>query len=73
MIVSNDQVTFGTLAVDCFFVISGYLITQSRMKSLSTDAYLVKRLFRIQSGVYRALSSLGRRCGWFRRQGVFTT
>jgi peptidoglycan/LPS O-acetylase OafA/YrhL len=39
--------TFGDSAVDCFFLVSGYLITMSFVQSRSTLSYLKKRLARI--------------------------
>lgn len=40
-------VALGPLAVHCFFVISGYLVTESYLKSQSTLRYLWKRILRI--------------------------
>ena len=42
--------TFGELAVDFFFVISGYLVTQSLRRSASVTDYIRKRLRRIYPG-----------------------
>jgi peptidoglycan/LPS O-acetylase OafA/YrhL len=42
--------SFGEIAVDGFFLISGYLITQSFVLSRSVYLYLVKRLARILPG-----------------------
>lgn len=42
--------SFGELAVDGFFLISGYLITKSFVQSQSTSSYLAKRLARIVPG-----------------------
>jgi peptidoglycan/LPS O-acetylase OafA/YrhL len=39
--------TFGTLAVDAFFLISGYLIAASFAASATTLSYFVKRILRI--------------------------
>lgn len=44
---SNWQLTFGNVAVNFFFAISGYLIVQSWLKSRSALSYLRKRVFRI--------------------------
>ena len=43
-------ISFGELAVDCFFIISGYLITKSYLSSTSALEYLVKRVLRIYPG-----------------------
>lgn len=40
-------ISFGGLAVDCFFIISGYLIAGSFINSTSVWSYLKKRLARI--------------------------
>ena len=43
-------ITFGTFGVDCFFLISGYLITKSFVESGSARDYFVKRVARIYPG-----------------------
>jgi peptidoglycan/LPS O-acetylase OafA/YrhL len=43
-------ISFGDLAVDGFFIISGYLITKSLISSSSSSAYLRKRILRIYPG-----------------------
>ena len=43
-------ISFGELAVDAFFVISGYLIVASFMASDTISSYLKKRCFRIYPG-----------------------
>lgn len=42
--------TFGEVAVDGFFIISGYLIVKSFVESASIPVYLFKRLLRIVPG-----------------------
>jgi peptidoglycan/LPS O-acetylase OafA/YrhL len=45
----------GTIAVDCFFALSGFLITQSLIKSRSTGRYLWRRCLRILPGFWACL------------------
>jgi peptidoglycan/LPS O-acetylase OafA/YrhL len=52
---TNGQITFGTLAVDWFFVISGFLITQSWHNSRNAWSYLKKRICRIYPGFLAAV------------------
>lgn len=47
---TRGQIDWGGLAVDFFFVISGFLITYSWMRSASARDYLVKRVSRIYPG-----------------------
>ena len=47
---SGRQITFGEVAVDWFFVLSGYLIAQSWERSSSVVSFLRKRAFRICPG-----------------------
>lgn len=44
---TRGQMSFGALAVDLFFVLSGYLITASAERSSSIGSYLGKRVRRI--------------------------
>jgi peptidoglycan/LPS O-acetylase OafA/YrhL len=46
----TQWLTLGILSVDFFFVISGYLITQSWIRSASATDFLRKRLLRIYPG-----------------------
>jgi peptidoglycan/LPS O-acetylase OafA/YrhL len=41
------SMTFGELAVDCFFIVSGFLITSSYLNSSTIRSYLIKRVARI--------------------------
>jgi peptidoglycan/LPS O-acetylase OafA/YrhL len=44
---TNGQLDLGSLSVDCFFIISGYLIMMSLQRSKSPQGYLWKRLLRL--------------------------
>lgn len=48
---TNGQLDGGSLAVNMFFVISGFLITMSWFNNPSIYAYSIKRLFRIFPGL----------------------
>jgi peptidoglycan/LPS O-acetylase OafA/YrhL len=47
---TRGQVNAGTVAVDSFFIISGFLITASFERSRSLVSYFKKRIFRIYPG-----------------------
>jgi peptidoglycan/LPS O-acetylase OafA/YrhL len=47
---------YGELAVDCFFAISGFLITNSYLNSSSVKSYVWKRCLRIFPGFWACLS-----------------
>ena len=49
-LLTRGQVTSGAMAVDLFFIISGFLITASFERSRSVWEYLRKRVFRIYPG-----------------------
>jgi peptidoglycan/LPS O-acetylase OafA/YrhL len=49
------QVNLGALGVSAFFVISGYLVTDSRLRSTSLRAFLAKRVLRIEPGLIASL------------------
>jgi peptidoglycan/LPS O-acetylase OafA/YrhL len=44
---SSDQLSLGSLSVDCFFIMSGYLIFQSLERSKNIASYLWKRILRL--------------------------
>lgn len=44
---ASGTMGLGGLGVDCFFLLSGYLITQSMLRSRSAGEYLLKRVLRI--------------------------
>ncbi|MEO7336525.1 MAG: acyltransferase [Caldimonas sp.] len=46
-LITQGQITFGTLAVNCFFIISGFLILHSWVADPSTSQFLKKRCLRI--------------------------
>ena len=49
-LLTQKQLTFGTLAVDFFFIISGFLILHSWLTQPQATAYLGKRIRRIYPG-----------------------
>jgi peptidoglycan/LPS O-acetylase OafA/YrhL len=49
-VATGGQLTFGELAVNCFFSLSGFLITQSWLRSRGPVDYLRKRVLRIYPG-----------------------
>lgn len=44
---TNGQLSLGSLSVDCFFIMSGYLIMTSLQRSKSPQEYMWKRLLRL--------------------------
>jgi peptidoglycan/LPS O-acetylase OafA/YrhL len=52
---SMGELSLGALGVGVFFVISGYLVTDSRLRSSSLAAFLAKRLLRIGPGLIVSL------------------
>lgn len=52
---TKNQIDAGGLAVYCFFAISGFLITQSIVKSRSYIDYLIKRFLRIMPAFFMSL------------------
>lgn len=56
MLFSDGRVNFGTVAVDCFFAISGFLIVNSWLHSRDFLSYLRKRFLRIYPGFLVAAS-----------------
>jgi peptidoglycan/LPS O-acetylase OafA/YrhL len=54
-ITARTQETFGSLAVSCFFVISGFLITASYISQRSLSRFLWHRILRILPGFYACL------------------
>lgn len=49
-IITQRQIGSGSFAVNCFFAISGFLITHSWLRSSSTSSFLLKRVLRIYPG-----------------------
>jgi peptidoglycan/LPS O-acetylase OafA/YrhL len=54
---SNDKIKTSTLGVIIFFVVSGYLVTQSLVNSKSSLDFLLKRFLRIFPGFAIAILS----------------
>ncbi|WP_313093023.1 acyltransferase family protein [Chryseobacterium flavum] len=46
-VLTNEQLSLGSLSVDCFFIMSGYLIMMSLQRSKSPQEYIWKRLLRL--------------------------
>lgn len=46
-ILTHGQLSLGSLSVDCFFIMSGYLIMTSLQRSKSPQEYMWKRLLRL--------------------------
>lgn len=44
---TNKQFGLGGLAVHCFFIVSGFLITQSAVNSTTLKSYMMNRILRI--------------------------
>ncbi|KGP80827.1 acyltransferase family protein [Paenibacillus sp. MAEPY2] len=53
--ITNYQISAGTIAVNCFFVISGFLITQSLISQKSFLNYLLNRFLRIFPAFFLSL------------------
>ncbi|WP_207432107.1 acyltransferase family protein [Sabulibacter ruber] len=60
MVITQNQADLGSVAVNCFFAISGFLIVRSFQNTSSIPSYLKKRILRIYPGflVAFALSML---------------
>ena len=54
ILLSGGQLTMGSLSVDCFFIMSGYLIAQSWVRKPLVASYLNKRVRRIYPGYLMA-------------------
>jgi len=54
MQLTGNRLALGATAVNAFFVISGYLITQSWLRSVTAGEYLLKRVLRIYPGYVAA-------------------
>jgi peptidoglycan/LPS O-acetylase OafA/YrhL len=54
-ILTHGQESFGSIAVNLFFFISGMLITASWLRSTSMKEYLIKRVLRIYPGYIAAV------------------
>jgi peptidoglycan/LPS O-acetylase OafA/YrhL len=52
---SMGEINLGYLGVGAFFVISGYLVTDSRLRTGSLGAFLAKRLLRIEPALIASL------------------
>lgn len=52
-LITNKQESFGSLAVSCFFILSGYFIFISLKNSKTIENYLWKRFLRLFSSPYR--------------------
>ena len=51
-IFTNNQISLGEFSVDCFFIMSGYLIFQSLERSKTLASYLWKRVLRLYPALF---------------------
>lgn len=58
-VLTNEQISFGELSVNCFFIMSGYLIFQSLERSKTWTSYLWKRVLRLFPALFVLLLFTG--------------
>lgn len=55
LVFTHGKMAFGTLAVDVFFIMSGFLVTSSYLRSKSLASYWRARILRIYPGLIAAI------------------